>query len=140
MLTPHDGEFERLREAAGVEPTHRFDETRALAQALGCTVVRKGRVTLVAPADDPYMTLGIDAGHSWAATPGSGDVLAGVAGAHLALAAAQERPSEFMLADVVSIQAVAAKLAAETPYGDATAPASRIAAFVREATAKLVQR
>lgn len=172
VLTPHDGEFTRLWEAAGLEAPEsgltasepaaraagsgagrgRFAETLALAAALGCTIVRKGRVSIIAPEDNPYIGLAVDAGHSWAATPGSGDVLAGVLGAHLARIFAQLQVEEaarksgglvvsggleFTLAGAVSVHAAAAKLAAETPHGDATAPASRIAQFIRDATAKL---
>lgn len=157
VLTPHDGEFTRLWQAAGLSTglgagQGRFAETLALAAALGCTIVRKGRVTVIAPEDNPYIGLAVDAGHSWAATPGSGDVLAGVLGAHLARIVAQVQAEEgarksggsviaggveFTLAEAVSVHAAAAKLAAETPYGDATAPASRIAQFIRGATAKL---
>ena len=159
VLTPHDGEFTHLWEAAGLEAPEsglaapgRFAETLTLAATLGCTIVRKGRVTIIAPEDNPYIGLAVDAGHSWAATPGSGDVLAGVLGAHLARIFAQVQAEEdartsgeavfsggveFTLAGAVSVHAAAAKLAAETPFGDATAPASRIAQFIRDATAKL---
>ncbi|MCP1388665.1 bifunctional ADP-dependent NAD(P)H-hydrate dehydratase/NAD(P)H-hydrate epimerase [Corynebacterium sp. TA-R-1] len=136
VLTPHDGEFERLRKAVGVEASNRYEEVRALATAMKCSVVRKGRVTLIAPEEEFFWVLGVDAGHSWAATPGSGDVLAGIAGAYLALGHARDWPVEFALAGAVSVHAIAAKLAAGTPYGDATAPASRIVEFVREATAQ----
>lgn len=128
VLTPHDGEFGRLREAAGLEATHRLGETVALAEALHCTVVRKGRCTLVS---DGERATGIDAGHSWAATPGSGDVLAGMLGATLAMGLGMGED----LAPAVAAHQVAAKLAAETPFGDATAPASRIAAHIRPAMA-----
>lgn len=135
VLTPHDGEFARLREAAGVGESDRAGETLALASRLSCTVVRKGRVTVIAHESDPHTAYAVDAGHSWAATPGSGDVLAGVAGAHLALMEAKSLGEEAALAGAVAVHAVAAKLAAATPYGDAAAPAGRIAAFIRPATA-----
>ena len=143
MLTPHDGEFSRLREAAGVREGTRFEETLELAATLRATIVRKGRITLVAPEDDPYLIHTVDAGHSWAATPGSGDVLAGIMGAHLALSAA--RAGQGAVAEVVTgavtgavtLHAVAAWLAAQTPFGAATAPAGRIAEHVRDATAEV---
>lgn len=137
VLTPHDGEFARLCEAADVGESDRMAETIALAAALQCTVVRKGRVTVIAHEGDPYTAYAIDAGHSWAATPGSGDVLAGIAGAHLALMHAKRLWEEVALAGAVAVHALAAKLAAATAYGDATAPASRIAEFIRPATAKM---
>lgn len=135
VLTPHDGEFARLREAVGLPEGSRWEETRALASELQCAIVRKGRITLVATEELLEPVAAVDAGHSWAATPGSGDVLAGVAGAHLARD--PETPVlQFLLAKAVAVHASAAKLAAATPFGNATAPASRIATFVREATAK----
>lgn len=129
VLTPHDGEFDRLREAAGVAATNRLEETEKVAAVLGCTIVRKGRCTLLCGEG---VSAGIDAGHSWAATPGSGDVLAGMLGAALAMGAE--------LAPAVAAHQIAAKLAAETPYGDATAPASRIAEHIRPAMALMRSR
>lgn len=143
VLTPHDGEFSRLREAAGVRKSTRFEETLELAATLRATIVRKGRITLIAPEDDPNLIHAVDAGHSWAATPGSGDVLAGIMGAHVALSAAlaeQAAAAEVVTGAVtgaVTVHAVAAWLAAQTPFGPATAPAGRIADFIREATAAL---
>lgn len=144
VVTPHDGEFLRLREAAGVRAGTRFEETLELAATLRATIVRKGRVTLVAPEDDPHLVYAVDAGHSWAATPGSGDVLAGIIGAHLALSAARAAVPGAVDAAVpgavtgaVTVHAVAAWLAAQTPSGPATAPAGRIAEYVRDATAQV---
>ena len=139
VLTPHDGEFARLQKAAGVATGTRFEETLALAATLRATIARKGRITLVAPEDEPHLIHAVDAGHSWAATPGSGDVLAGIMGAHLALAAARTPYADAAIAatttGAVTVHAQAASLAAETPFGPATAPAGRVAEFVRPATA-----
>lgn len=80
LLTPHAGEFERLTRVA---PTpDRAAATRALAAEWGVTVLLKGRATVV--ADPAGRTFVNDAGSSWAATAGSGDVLSGVIGALLA--------------------------------------------------------
>ncbi|WP_137725422.1 NAD(P)H-hydrate dehydratase [Prescottella subtropica] len=80
LLTPHAGEFERL---AGVSPApDRVAATRALAADWGVTVLLKGRATVIAdPAGRVFVN---DAGSSWAATAGSGDVLSGIVGALLA--------------------------------------------------------
>lgn len=137
VLTPHDGEFARLREALGLPETNRLEETVALARELSCTVVRKGRFTLIATEEGPEGVLAVDAGHSWAATPGSGDVLSGMLGAALALEDAWVNIGDWVLAPAVSAHQIAAKLAAETPYGDAAAPASRIAEHIRPAVALL---
>ena len=136
VLTPHDGEFARLREVAGLRESDRMSETVALAQALQATVVRKGRATVIAHEDDPHSAYAVDAGNSWAATPGSGDVLSGVMGAHLALMHAKSQGEEAALSGAVTVHAIAAQLAAATPFGEAAAPASHIAEHVRPATAK----
>ncbi|QCQ92139.1 NAD(P)H-hydrate dehydratase [Rhodococcus sp. SGAir0479] len=80
LLTPHAGEFERLTR---VPPApDRVAATRALAAEWGVTVLLKGRATVIAdPAGRVHVN---DAGSSWAATAGSGDVLSGVVGALLA--------------------------------------------------------
>ncbi|MGU3292108.1 NAD(P)H-hydrate dehydratase [Williamsia sp. M5A3_1d] len=80
LVTPHAGEFARLAEhPVGAD---RVDAVTGLAADLGATVLLKGRATLVADAVGP--TLVNDAGSSWAATAGAGDVLSGIAGALLA--------------------------------------------------------
>ncbi|MFC0314920.1 NAD(P)H-hydrate dehydratase [Gordonia phosphorivorans] len=80
LLTPHAGEFARL--AGHPVGPDRLAATRALAADLGVTVLLKGRITLV--ADPQGRVYGNDAGSSWAATAGAGDVLSGIAGALLA--------------------------------------------------------
>ncbi|MFW0796126.1 NAD(P)H-hydrate dehydratase [Gordonia sp. CPCC 205515] len=80
LLTPHAGEFARL---AGAEVgADRLAAVRELATQWGVTVLLKGRITLIADPDGGV--LGNDAGSSWAATAGAGDVLSGIAGALLA--------------------------------------------------------
>lgn len=80
VLTPHDGEFERL---AGARPgADRIADVRSLAAATGAVVLAKGPTTIVARPDG--MTRLVDAGDQRLATAGSGDVLAGMLGALLA--------------------------------------------------------
>ncbi|WP_305092327.1 NAD(P)H-hydrate dehydratase [Prescottella sp. R16] len=80
LLTPHAGEFERL--AGGPPVPDRVAATRALAADWGVTVLLKGRATVIAdPSGRVFVN---DAGSSWAATAGSGDVLSGIVGALLA--------------------------------------------------------
>lgn len=80
LLTPHAGEYARL---AGKDVgADRLQAVADLAAKWQATVLLKGRITLVAdPSGD---VLGNDAGSSWAATAGAGDVLSGVAGALMA--------------------------------------------------------
>jgi hydroxyethylthiazole kinase-like uncharacterized protein yjeF len=92
ILTPHTGEFARLRAASGVEPGADGDLTddddareaaaRAAAASWGQIVVLKGARTVIAGPDGraaqaPFENPGL-------ATGGTGDVLAGTIGALLA--------------------------------------------------------
>ena len=80
LLTPHAGEFARLTGAD--VGSDRLGAVRGLARDWRVTVLLKGRITLV--ADPTGTVLGNDAGSSWAATAGAGDVLTGIAGGLLA--------------------------------------------------------
>lgn len=154
VLTPHKGEFERLadalRESGAQIPSAHTDPIGAALSAaseLDCCVLLKGRATVVATSDYAYV---VNAGHSWSATPGSGDVLSGLVGAHLAQSYAElSRLPEFipdmslpktavysMVAPAVSIHAVAAILSARTEFGYAPTSASRIAEHIPAATAR----
>lgn len=151
VLTPHAGEFQRLTDALGVDysDTNRVDAACQLARELQSAIILKGRATVVAtPGDSISAATAIDAGSSWAATPGSGDVLAGIAGALVAAAASQGgnpsaeeddgfRVEYLALPKAVAIQAMAAWLSAQTPEGPAPTSASRIAAAVPRAIARL---
>ncbi|RSZ61426.1 bifunctional ADP-dependent NAD(P)H-hydrate dehydratase/NAD(P)H-hydrate epimerase [Corynebacterium hylobatis] len=150
LLTPHEGEFRRLAESledTGIpDPTlDRLGAVRALSDALNCGVLLKGRYTVLSFPGTRLGMWAIDAGSSWAATPGSGDVLAGVIGAWLARAAtwAQHQEVEgFPIAllsacDGLQVHAMAAWLSAQTPDGPAPTSASRIAEAIPQATARL---
>lgn len=80
VLTPHDGEFERL---TGERPgPDRFAAVRRLAAATNSIVLLKGPTTLIAhPGGDVRVNL---SGDARLATAGTGDVLAGIIGALLA--------------------------------------------------------
>jgi NAD(P)H-hydrate epimerase len=81
VLTPHDGEFERL---TGKPPsTNRVDDVRRLADETGAVVLLKGASTLVAAPGGPIYLM-VD-GDARLATAGTGDVLAGIIGALLAM-------------------------------------------------------
>ena len=92
VLTPHTGEFARFGVATPEE----------LARELDVCVLLKGRVTQVVSEGERYL---IEAGSSWAATAGSGDVLSGVIGAAVAY-----EPSAVMVAMAARVHADAAAL------------------------------
>jgi hydroxyethylthiazole kinase-like uncharacterized protein yjeF len=83
LLTPHAGEFARLRhtERSEVE-AQRFDHVRRAAADLGVTILLKGSTTVVAaPSGEVRIN---SASTPYLATAGSGDVLSGICGALLA--------------------------------------------------------
>ncbi|QWF21469.1 NAD(P)H-hydrate dehydratase [Nocardioides sp. LMS-CY] len=83
VLTPHAGELAAMTgaERADVEarPLH---HARGAAAAYGCTVLLKGRRTLIAEPDGRVRVT--TTGTPWLATAGAGDVLGGLVGALLA--------------------------------------------------------
>jgi NAD(P)H-hydrate epimerase len=86
VLTPHDGEYERLAASAdGADPrpgTDRVAAARFLAERVGAVVLLKGSTTVAAAPDGEALL--VTAGSSRLATAGTGDVLSGVVGAFLA--------------------------------------------------------
>lgn len=150
LLTPHDGEFQRLadalpapdQDASADDAADRLRTTRALAAQLNAWVLRKGRITLIASPDGRLVS--VNTGSSWAATPGSGDVLSGILGAFLAewnapAAKHNEEAAQSGLADVfrraVVVHSWAAQLAAQTEFGMAPTSASAIATAIPRALA-----
>jgi len=95
VLTPHPGEFERLREGAGLEPATeevtddlagddgaRRSAAAAAATAWNQVVVLKGAKTVIAEPDGTVTTAPFE--NPALASGGTGDVLAGIIGALLA--------------------------------------------------------
>ena len=85
LITPHAGELGRL---LGADPAdieaRRLEYARRAADTLGVCVLLKGSTTVVAPPDGVDPVLVNTTGTPWLATAGTGDVLAGLAGALLA--------------------------------------------------------
>lgn len=84
VVTPHAGEFSRLREQLGIRSDDDIPEAAvtSVALALGATVLLKGARTLI--GDGGGEVLSVRAGVGWLATAGTGDVLAGVIGTVIA--------------------------------------------------------
>ncbi|MDK8764185.1 NAD(P)H-hydrate epimerase [Corynebacterium sp. MSK218] len=145
ILTPHEGEFTRLYEATfGSALNAANGWSRALhelAEELNSIILLKGRLTRVTAPDLPIYAF--NAGHSFAATPGSGDVLSGILGAVMAQLSATSpaaSPTK-VIAEVLhagAIHAHAASIAAETPEGFAPCSTSQIAAAIPQAIARLL--
>ncbi|WP_280249535.1 NAD(P)H-hydrate dehydratase [Nocardia abscessus] len=126
VLTPHAGEFARLtgRELG----PDRVAAVREFSDSWQVTVLLKGRATLVAAPGRPVLVN--EAGGSWAATAGAGDVLSGIIGTLLAAG----RDPAWSAAAAARVHALAANLAAhdDAPSG-APISASVLAAHVRPA-------
>ena len=131
VVTPHDRELARLRDAAGLpavdltEPG--VDRTAAAvdtARALGVTVLLKGARTVVATPAGVART--VTSPTPWLATAGTGDVLGGILGALVAGAAgAAEAAGAADEAGALDFEALGALAAtAALVHGRAAAAAS----------------
>jgi hydroxyethylthiazole kinase-like uncharacterized protein yjeF len=88
LITPHAGELARLIGAdRGDIEARRLEHARTAARELGVTVLLKGSTTVISsPPGSPWHRPDLvnPTGTPWLATAGTGDVLAGLAGALLA--------------------------------------------------------
>ncbi|WP_037605661.1 bifunctional ADP-dependent NAD(P)H-hydrate dehydratase/NAD(P)H-hydrate epimerase [Streptacidiphilus rugosus] len=129
LLTPHAGEAVALLAGAGIAAereqveAERLRYARAIARAYGCTVLLKGSTTVVTGPEGPARVN--PTGTAQLATAGSGDVLAGLAGALLAAGLAP--------LDAGSVAAYLHGLAGRLSSGGAPTSATAITAALPEA-------
>ena len=133
VLTPHAGEFARLG-----------GSQQELSDQWGCHILLKGRITTI--TSPQALPVSVNTGNSFAATAGSGDVLAGIIGALVAHRAKQseqhlaQHSMQRTLLSAVALHAHAADLAAAQPAGYAPTTAMAIARAISPAIAKLNAR
>lgn len=116
VVTPHTGEAQRLFSVLGVEASRgQIEHNREfyallLAQKLECTVVLKGSPTFV--ADWTGCAYELPPATHWLATAGTGDVLAGIMGAVVALNHERLKLGEISLADAAAAAVIVHSFAA----------------------------
>lgn len=121
VLTPHAGEFARLRELMGMRSGRDGDRSADVAEAaqlLGQVILLKGATTLIAAPDGSVISVASAPG--WLATAGAGDVLAGALGA--LLAAGAETAAAEIAAAAAWLHGHAAALASGTVAGSSGRP------------------
>jgi len=82
LLTPHEGELSRLCDAFEIAEEGKRARALALASKTGCAVLAKGPDTVLAAGGQLRF---FPPGSRWLSVAGSGDVLAGIAAARLAV-------------------------------------------------------
>lgn len=135
VLTPHDGEFERLCPGLLSGSPGRLDAAAAAAAGLGAVVVLKGPGTVVA---SPHGSAWIDTeGTADLGTAGSGDVLTGMVAAVLAGAWSDGVRNAELLAEAVAAGVWLHGRAGRHAAQGAPVTATDIAAAVPEAIASV---
>jgi NAD(P)H-hydrate repair Nnr-like enzyme with NAD(P)H-hydrate dehydratase domain len=131
-LTPHPLEAARLLASSVADVQRdRLGAARALAVRYGCTALLKGSGSIVCAAAPDALPSINTSGNAALATPGSGDVLAGVIGAFWSQCAATDRLADdaATLATRAAVDLHGRVAQSMSPWG-AALPASRLAAGV----------
>jgi len=139
ILTPHTGELARLlrhlgQPGAAVATLSTLEAAALAAQLTGQTILLKGHHSIIAePFRDP---IELTAASTWLATAGTGDVLAGILGALLAVHSADVLAAKLTLADIaqlaVRVHSLAAEIAAQSGPPAALDVAEAIRLAVRQ--------
>mgnify|MGYP003667265108 CR=1 FL=1 len=82
LVTPHEGELAKLCDAFAISTRGKLDRARALHESTGLAVLAKGPDTILFAAQGLRF---FPQGSSWLSVAGTGDVLAGIAAARLAV-------------------------------------------------------
>ncbi len=135
VITPHQGEFERILPGLLAASSGRVDAARAGAARLSAVVVLKGPGTVIA-APDGRVLVDVE-GTADLGTAGSGDVLAGLIGALLAGAwsAGRRHPTELTeaVAAAVWLHGAAGRIAGRSAPVVATDVSAAIPDAIRRA-------
>lgn len=142
LITPHAGELSRLLTSRGTAVSAEMIEADPATWAvkaskqLNVTVLLKGSRTYVAQND--YL-IALPKATPWLATAGSGDVLAGIAGALVATNYIEILNSEKRLADVAATAALIHNTAALRASRGGPISASNITSEIHSAIAALIK-
>jgi hydroxyethylthiazole kinase-like uncharacterized protein yjeF len=140
ILTPHTGELARMlrqmgQQAAVIATLSTLQASALAAQLTGQLVVLKGHQTIVAePHAEPLV---LPPASSWLATAGTGDVLAGILGALMAVHSAEILAGRLRLVEVAELGVRVHSLAAEIAMQSGPPSALDIADAVRLAVRQL---
>ena len=140
ILTPHTGELARLlrqlgQPAPAVATLSTLQAAALAAQLTGQLVVLKGHQTIIAePLGEPRV---LPPASSWLATAGTGDVLAGILGALLAVHASDILADRIRMCEVAELGVRVHSLAAEIAMQSGPPAALDVAEAVRQAVRQL---
>ena len=140
ILTPHSGELARLlrqlgQQASAIAALSTLQAAKLAAERTGQVVVLKGHQTIVAEPDAEPVVL--PPASSWLATAGTGDVLAGILGALLAVHAKAILTQSLKISEVTELAVRVHSLAAEIAIQDGPPAALDVAEAVRLAVRQL---